>query len=146
MTVIAWDGTTLAADRRCSFGAYIGEMTKIRAIGNAFVGVAGTAAKAAEFFAWFEAGADPKTYPKRDLNEEYFTAIVILPGPVLHRYEVVGVPFVVECEKHAIGSGRDYAAMAMHLGKTAAEACELAMVFDENSGNGVDLLNRWSGK
>lgn len=140
MTVIAWDGLTLAADRRCSFGSYIGSMTKIRRINADLVGVSGTAAKAAEFFEWYRLGADPATYPTRG-EADYFNGLVIVLGPQIRRYEVVGVPFVVEMDKHAIGSGRDFAVMAMHLGKTAAEAVELASVFDEQCGNGVDLLH-----
>jgi ATP-dependent protease HslVU (ClpYQ) peptidase subunit len=141
MTVIAWDGTTLAADRRCSFGAYIGTLTKIRRIGNALVGVAGSASKAGEFFAWIESGAYPPGFPPRDNGNDYFTGLVIRPGPIVERYECTGFPIVLEDKQHAIGSGRDYAAMAMHLGKSASEAVQLATMFDENCGNGVDELS-----
>lgn len=41
---------------------------------------------------------------------------------------------------HAIGTGRDYARAAMHLGRNAVEAVQVAILFDENCGNGVDTL------
>ena len=38
---------------------------------------------------------------------------------------------------HAIGSGRDYALAAMHLGKTAKRAIEVAMAFDNHTGGSI---------
>lgn len=41
---------------------------------------------------------------------------------------------------HAVGSGRDFALMAMRLGKSAAEAVELTLEFDGYSGGDVSVL------
>jgi ATP-dependent protease HslVU (ClpYQ) peptidase subunit len=45
-----------------------------------------------------------------------------------------------EDKKTATGSGRDYALAAMHCGKTAREAVEIACLFETGCGNGVDEL------
>ena len=49
-----------------------------------------------------------------------------------------GVP--IDGEYYAEGIGRSFAIMAMHLGKTPAEAVELTALFDSSCGNGVDVL------
>lgn len=39
-----------------------------------------------------------------------------------------------------MGSGRDFAIAAMHCGKTAREAVEIASLYENGCGNGVDVL------
>ena len=56
------------------------------------------------------------------------------------RYEQTPNPFVVEDKQWAIGSGRDYAIAAMHLGRTAAEAVAVACLFDVSCGMGIDTM------
>jgi ATP-dependent protease HslVU (ClpYQ) peptidase subunit len=56
------------------------------------------------------------------------------------QYESTPHPLVIQDKHWAIGSGRDFAIMAMHLGKTAAESVELASLFCNDCGNGVDTL------
>ena len=46
----------------------------------------------------------------------------------------------VEDQFAAWGSGRDFALTAMHLGKSAREAVEIACLFENGCGNGVDVL------
>ena len=56
------------------------------------------------------------------------------------KYERSAIPFKIESPFIALGTGREYAMAAMHLGKTAAEAIEVAAHFDSGTGNGVDVL------
>lgn len=51
-----------------------------------------------------------------------------------------GTFFKVTRGFHALGSGRDYALAAMHLGKSADEAVEVASAFDNNTNNIVTVL------
>ena len=44
---------------------------------------------------------------------------------------------------HAIGSGRDFALMAMRLGKSPKQAVKLAHEFDVNTGPGIQEVNLW---
>ncbi len=53
-----------------------------------------------------------------------------------------GVLFNMEVRHRlAIGTGKDFARMAMHLGKTAKEAVELTSNFDSNTNNKVDVFD-----
>jgi hypothetical protein len=139
VTVIAWDGTTLAADRRACGNGQLFSMRKVFRVGDLLVGVCGYGDKVPEFVAWVEGGRSAEAYPKND-DSHSFTALVIEKSGRFLQYERTPYPMVVEELQHTIGSGRDHALTAMYLGKTAAEACELAARFDEGCGNGVDSV------
>jgi 20S proteasome alpha/beta subunit len=140
MTVIAWDGKTLAADKRLDNGSLICTTKKIRRIGNLLCGACGDGASMEEMFAWIERGRKPEEYPTKMRDKEDGSAIILIEDGVIKKYGLSPYPTIYEDRQHAIGSGRDFAIMAMYLGKTAKEAVELASVFDQNCGNGVDVL------
>lgn len=133
MTVIAWDGTTLAADRTCNIGGVAFESTKVcRVIVGQLpflLAFAGSGARAAQLGAWFEEGAHPDKYPARKADDE---SIMVVIGfwkgnpRAIRRYEDTGYPLVVESPTYADGAGRDVAMTAMRLGKSAAEAIHVA--------------------
>lgn len=141
MTTIAWDGKTLAADKRTSFGSLHSTTSKLHSIGGCLVAGAGTTALIMEMIEWLKAGCDPKEFPaaQRD-GKECVSLLVIHPGGAVRQYENSPYPLVIENEFWAIGSGRDFATAAMHLGKTAKEAVEIAAIFDTATGNGVNTL------
>lgn len=138
MTVIAWDGKTLAADRRCTSGGLPRTTCKIRRINGQLVGASGDAADAARLMWWIEKGCDASTYP---LNERDPSAIALVIMPDGRKFMFEGpIPIEFHDPVIAVGSGRDYAMAAMHCGKTAREAVEIACLFDVNCGNGIDDL------
>lgn len=141
MTVVAWDGRTLAADKRTSFGGLHATTTKVFRVGDWLVSGCGTTALLYEMRRWLEDGADPTKFPaqQRDAKENVSLLVVPRSGPLM-QYETTPYPLLIENRQWAIGSGRDFAVMAMHLGKTAAEAVELAATFCHDCGNGVDVL------
>ena len=141
MTVVAWDGTTLAADKMTSFGGLHGTTTKVHRIGEVLVAGCGTAALMQEMLRWVEGGCDPEKFPdqQRDSRESVSLLVVRKDGP-LHQYETTPWPLVLHNKQWAIGSGRDFAMAAMYLGKTAREAVEIASVLCCDCGNGVDEL------
>jgi hypothetical protein len=143
MTVIAWDGKTLAADKRGCQSGFVYSVTKIFRVKNRLVGFSGDAGRIGEFLAWLKAGAHPKTYPKNDYDskdESYVWMLVIRADGTIEKYETSGYPIIVEEPFFATGGGRDYAIAAMHLGFDARRAVEVACRFDEGSGNGIDIL------
>lgn len=142
MTVVAWDGKTLAADKRTSFGGLHATTTKVHRANGALLAGCGVTAQVVELLCWYRAGCNPATFPEiqRDAKESV-SLLAIQPGGLLLQWETTPYPLVLENKQWAIGSGRDFAIMAMHLGKTAREAVELACVFDSNSGNGVDSMD-----
>lgn len=141
MTVVAWDGRTLAADKRTSFGGLHALTTKVHRVGDALVAGCGTTALIHEMVEWLRRGADPATFPaaQRD-SKESCSLIVVRAGEPVLQYETTAYPLVIENRQWAIGSGRDFAIMAMHLGKSAPEAVELTAHFCHDCGNGVDAL------
>jgi len=141
MTTIAWDGKTLAADKRATHGGLIFTVTKIFRIRGYLVGASGDFDRIMETIAWFSDGADPaKVPPHSRSNDEYVGMLVIGPGGLIEKYERGPLPYRIESKLHAIGSGRDFAMAAMYLGKTAIEAVEVATALDTGTGNGVDTL------
>lgn len=143
MTVIAWDGKTLAADKRASNNGLARTVTKIRRASNgALMACTGDLHAGEELMAWYEAGRVTEKYPEsqKALVEELTTLVVIEPGPVITTYGRYGARAVFEERTYACGCGRDYAVAAMHYGKDAREAVALACLFDVGCGNGIDTL------
>jgi hypothetical protein len=69
--------------------------------------------------------------------------VIVWDGKTLAADKQMGGDYprtVTEDAHHAIGSGRDFAAAAMYLGKTAREAVEVAMALTGFCGHGVDTL------
>lgn len=139
MTVICWDGKTLAADKRVSFGTSISTTTKIHRIDGMLVGFSGNATQGAACVQWVRGGMDRSNYPCSQ-NEDLCSLLVILPDGAIHYYSKTPDPLVIEDNTFAIGSGSEYADAAMYLGKTAREAVEVAIALDSGCGNGIDTL------
>jgi 20S proteasome alpha/beta subunit len=141
MTVIAWDGKTLAADKMSVSGGYSATVTKIRKIRGHLVGGSGNAPDVREHMAWFADGADPKTFPERLRDDSYRSfLLVITPERQIHVYETGALPMVQDDPYYAIGSGRDFALAAMHLGFSATRGVEVANHLSSSCGRGVDIL------
>ena len=139
MTVIAWDGNTLAADKRTSFGTLIRTTTKIFRVGDALCAHSGNAAVGEEMLAWFRSGAKADTFPSVQRTDDWAELMVIRKGEIL-KYEQTPYPIHVEDRFIAIGCGRDYAMAAMHLGCSAVKAVEVEIELDSGCGNGIDVL------
>ena len=91
--------------------------------------------------AWARGGFRKATFPdgQRDADNS-IVLLVIRPGPVVQVYEHTPHAIEYEDRQAAVGSGRDFALAAMHLGKSAEEAVLVAAEFDPGTGNGVDTL------
>lgn len=141
MTVIAWDGKTLAADRRVEHGGVISVSTKIRRIGTLLVGVSGNFSAGLAMFDWIEKGRKPEDYPEvQKKYDDYSCGCLVIENGRIFKYESGPFPLEFEQTFFAIGSGREFATAAMYCGKTAREAVEIASLFDSGCGNGVDVL------
>ncbi len=141
MTVIAWDGRTLSADRQRTGGGTPTTMRKARKItapdGRQFlVGCCGRSDFIQMFLNWLDGGEKPALPVTDD-----FAAIVIdqkrriwVIHDTLIYVQITGIPH------WAIGSGGNYAMGAMEFGATSAEAVRVAHVLDVNCGLGVDSV------
>ena len=140
MSCIAWDGKTLAADKRAVSCGLILTVTKIKRIGNLLVGISGNTAGMVEAFRWIEMGCPYDKYSDILKDKDDGPIIMVIDAGRIIMYGNSPLPTEYEDKIFAIGSGRDYALAAMHLGKTAKEAVEVACVFENGCGNGVDTL------
>lgn len=143
MSTIAFDGKTLAADRRMSCTNGIYECCKVLDEGDYFTAGTGDASLVLDLAAWFRGGRLAQHFPTTARTKENGDVngclLVVWRSGRIERYE--GSPFpIVYMGPVAFGSGGDFARAAMYCGKTAAEAVAIAALFDKDTGNGVDTL------
>src|SRR4051794_29428634 len=137
MTTIAWDGTSLAGDRRGNSAGMAYEMTKVRRAADgrllAFCGDIGVGVLMLD---WLERGG-PR--PAQQDTDRWVTLLEIDASGACwcHGRDA---RWQIEQPFFAVGSGRDFALAAMALGRSALEAVELAARFDTSTGNGIDVL------
>lgn len=137
MTTIAFDGKTLAGDRLSSI--FRGDVQKVfRLKDGSLFGASGAVQDACAVLRWLDDGGEK---PKVDEN---FHAIHVSEGRLVV-YENALVPMRYSRSQFAVGSGRDFAMAAMHLGRTAREAIAVAMVFDLNTGGTIDEVRETEG-
>jgi hypothetical protein len=141
MTVIAYDGRTLAADKMGDAGGLRRTPTKIRRFDGGLFGSSGSASRGAEMFEWIVAGADPSTVPAYQLSHDNYEVVMIVRNDgTAWQYACSPHPIRIEDPFHAIGSGRDFAIAAMYLGHDARTAVAVASQFDSGCGMGIDTL------
>lgn len=140
MTVIAWDGKTLAADKRASKYGLVYTVTKIFRVGDRLVGVSGNAGRGMELIHWLQNGGAIADYPVLKEAEDSAHLLCIERDGRIRLYESTAHPYTVEDEKWAEGEGRDFALSAMHSGMDARAAVEWTSRFIATCGNGVDTL------
>lgn len=141
MTVIAYDGVTLSADKRAVNSGLIRTTTKIHRLSDgSVVAYAGTLTSGLEMVKWFENGKKDLSFPKCQTDDDFFATTAHLTEEGLFIYEVSIIPMKFEDKFFACGSGRDFALSAMYCGKTSAEAVEIASIFENGCGNGVDSM------
>src|SRR5690606_19961363 len=99
MTVIAWDGKTLAADRQADRGGVKQPTQKIFRAGRALAGISGDLTLCRELLAWYSAGAVPANFPASCRNFDA-SMLVIERGPdgqaQAKIYESGPSPFTIE--------------------------------------------------
>lgn len=146
MTVIVWDGKTLAGDRQSSAGGMRHTVRKVHRIvdekqGVFLVGGAGSGVEVSEFMAWLCDGSDPAAFPLALRDDKCDSmVIVITPDKKCLSYEDSPYPVEILDRCYAIGSGRDYAMATLHLGFDIKRAVEVACELNTGCGLGVDMV------
>jgi ATP-dependent protease HslVU (ClpYQ) peptidase subunit len=141
MTVIAWDGKTLAADKQSTSNGMRRTTRKIYRVTDGLLALTGAGGHAHALLDWFNGERDLDKWPRtREADDEgsviHFTSqgVFVYGGNGCGRGEPVEDAFI------AFGSGRDYAMAAMELGCDARRAVEVASKFDTSCGMGIDTL------
>jgi hypothetical protein len=159
MTTIAVDKRTLimASDRQTNDRGLRGSFTKIRCIvtntteqkydilpnkKECLVGCAGLVEYNEPFFRWVRSGMNPELFPScvpaKDFQALFLTSIN--NEPIIYQFEDTWIPFIVEEDFYAIGTGNMPAMAAMLCGKSVEEAVEIACMIDVWSGGGINKL------
>lgn len=142
MTCIAYDGKDLAGDKSATLNGYPLTITKVHRVQGGRVGFAGCSFHAQQLLAWFKGGRIAADYPKTKEGADGAQALFVddVRRELLFFGDGNFIGLKIEQKFTAIGSGRDFAIAAMHLGKTAGEAIEVACKFDIYCGQGIDVL------
>jgi hypothetical protein len=137
ITTAAYDGTTLAVDRQVTTGHQKGQRPKLVYNNEWAYAMVGRTEASVRFW---DALIEGKSCG--DLGDGCHGILVNRKTKQAYTIEGnYGVLLAIgEGETAASGTGSDYALMAMHLGKTAKQAVELAMKYDIYTGFGVNTV------
>ena len=153
MTVICWDGKTLASDSRMTDDCGITQCRKIYRLTNgSLFGGAGDAGYCALVRDWLCSGANIKTRPDRSKYEHAcFGGILISPNGDCSGIDpyLASIPISAKC--YAIGSGAAHALALMSTGMTSGQAVAHIIAHQLADGVGgevqtLDLLRRRKSK
>ena len=140
MSIVAWDGKIMAADKICTSADMRVTTTKIVKLDDgtvlAWVGEQGGGFALTE---WYKNGKKRCDWPSVQGTENW-TRLIVADETGVSFYEREPFPQKVEEHFMAWGSGRDFAMGAMAMGASAKEAVEIASRFSISCGNGVDCF------
>lgn len=136
MTTIAWDGRTLCADRQLTASGVRYETTKAHRLpdGSLFASCGSLENNAA--VRHYLCGGEKPIIDK----DEDFDGVLIKPDGSAWMLNKRLQPIPIESPYFSTGSGRDFALLAMRMGKSAREAVEIAAELDIWTGMGVTEL------
>ncbi len=141
ITIVCWDGKTLAADRRVTSGHTISTTTKIFRTKDGIIGFAGCASGINAFLAWFNNTRDAMNFPEILYDPDYGVfALFINQQKEIWEFDYNCSPYLLTAKYVAIGSGDETALACMACGKTSAEAVKIVSKLNSSCGNGIDVL------
>ena len=143
MSVVAWDGKTLAADKRAVCAGACFTTTKLRRIKRpdcieevlAWTGDQDSGEMMAQ---WYEAGADSATFPDCQKDKDTWARLIVADAHGCRFYERQPVAVRVEDKFCAWGAGRDFALAALYLDNSAISAVRITSELSTECGNGID--------
>ena len=140
MTVVVWDGSTLATDCAATDGRVKWQSTKAWRFEDKILSGVGPLQSILAMRDWYMDGADPGRFP---VIQTSFPChfIVISRGQGLSRYESGPIPIIHGRNQCAFGEGRDFAYGAMAMGASAGEAVDIANQFSVHCGHGKQVYD-----
>jgi hypothetical protein len=134
MTVIAWDGTTLAVDSQMTTVNRRTFTDKLFKHKDEVLAITGNLDVCAALVAWYK-GGNVESFPP--MNEDNKSYLVVARKGEVEYYGETPYPVKINDRFFALGSGADFAISAMHCGKSAVEAVEIACLYDIHCGGKV---------
>ncbi len=137
MTIVVWDGKTLAADRAATDGAAQWETEKIWEWNSNLISGAGPLQTILTMRDWYKKGAKNVSFPHLQRNPGTWCHFVVVGKDGLTRWEMGLHPIPHGFNICAFGEGKDFAYGAMEMGADAIRAVEVANKFSVHCGLGV---------
>ncbi len=147
MTIIVYDGKTLATDKmaidqdikQSTNKAWYAQHPQL---GKVIISGAGELNKIQDMMSWYLKGAEPDKFPKSQMSTPFCQFIVITKrngyASNLLRWEQHPAPIKMGESIYAIGQGSHFAYGAMAMGASAEQAVQVANRFSIFCGLGVD--------
>lgn len=136
MTIICYDGKTIAADGLASDERIVAStnIPKLVVINGCVIGAGGCHWSALKFIAWWK---NNKVDPYPSLDEAFRALVVFSDGNAeLYGYKFdIGIP--LGCRPYVIGYGRDIARGALAMGADAKRAVEICCELDTACGGQI---------
>ena len=141
MTIIAWDGKSLAVDKLACCNGLGVALKKYKVLASGEVTVwAGNHEQGLVLTEWYEKGAKKKDWPEFQRSADWTTFVIAGPQGI-KEYEQEPVAQYMDEKIMAWGSGRNYALGAMAMGATAEKSVLVASLFDLYCGKGVEVFH-----
>ena len=141
MSVLAWDGKTLAADKMSVYDTIIIKTKKMKQLASGEVFAwAGSVENALAVVKWYEDGQNEIEWPKCQETNDY-AQVVFLKDGKLYEFEQMPIPQLVTSFPRAWGSGAAFALGAMLAGADACKAVKITGQLCNTVGLGVDSFS-----
>jgi len=138
MSILAYDGKIIAADRQATRGGSRCTCKKLLKVDGIVVGWVGVQVHGLVMMDWFFSGAKPSEFPDLGEERESCTRLIVATRRGLDVYEQSHRAMSYVDKFQAFGSGMDLAMGAMAAGASAIEAVKITCKYDINCGMGVD--------
>jgi len=138
MTIIVWDGQTLATDCAATDGDALWKTIKAWPWKGEILSGVGSLPAILAMREWYKHGAVVTAFPPIQLTPQFCHFLVVTQTGLL-RYEQGIIPIEHGAEPCAFGEGRDFALGALAMGATAEQAAIVANQHSPNCGMGVKL-------
>jgi hypothetical protein len=142
MTVIAWDGRTVAADSLKCYGSSraMAPVQKLRVRNGIVFAMTGSGPLFDPMIEWYLKGADPKAVP--ECGDEHKGTALIVFKPDGAAFYKPSMPYPDEVSApDAWGAGADFAIGAMEVGADAKTAVEAAIRREAYTGGPVQVID-----
>lgn len=141
MSVIAWDGESVVADRRMSNGYLKIKTTKLFCeevdSTTVIVGIVGDYSAGLDMLAWLRRGRNAGDFPAAQTTDRN-SSLVLFSRREAFEYQRSPRPTVILRPPFAWGSGAELALGAMCAGADARAAARIACRFNSGCGDGFD--------
>lgn len=139
MTVVAWDGRFLVADKQATCEGHKYQVSKLFRVKTGMVAAITGAYDGLEACIKFLNNEGP--YPYTDIDKSGWGRLIVVDNGKLYWYETTEHKCRMESAYIAFGNGRDFALMGMHLGFGAEASVRQTCKINNTCGFGMTIYD-----